>query len=50
MVLRRELQALHFAFARVALISLAAETWTLLSDDLSSVILDSLQQGQFLLE
>ena len=38
MVLRRGLRALHFAFERVALISLGSETWTLLSDDLSLVI------------
>ena len=38
MVLRYELRALRFVFTRVALISLASETWTLLSDDLSSVI------------
>ena len=38
MVLRCGLRALRFAFALVALISLASETWTLLSDDLPSVI------------
>ena len=32
------LRALRFAFARVVLICLAYEAWTLLSDDLSSVI------------
>ena len=37
MVLRRGLRALRFAFARVALISLTSETWTLSSDDLSLV-------------
>jgi len=38
MVLRRGLRALHLAFARVALIILPSEAWTLLSDNLSSVI------------
>jgi len=38
MVLRCGLRTLRFAFAQVALISLVSETWTLLSDDLSSVI------------
>jgi len=38
MVLRRGLRGLRFAFVRVTLISLASETWTMLSDDLSSVI------------
>ena len=32
-VLRREFRALRFGSARVALISLASEAWTLLSDD-----------------
>ena len=38
MVLRRGLRALRFAFARVALIILSSEAWTLLSDNLSLVI------------
>ena len=37
-VLRRELRALRLGSARVALISLASEAWTLLSDDFFSVI------------
>ena len=38
MVSRRGLRALRLCFARVALISLTSEAWTLLFDDLSSVI------------
>ena len=37
------LRASRFDFARVVLISLASGVYVLLSDDLSSVILDSLQ-------
>ena len=37
-VLRRDFQALRLGTALVAMISLASEVWTLLSDDLSSVI------------
>ena len=36
-VLRHGLQTLRLGFARVALIRLASEAWTLLSDDLSLV-------------
>ena len=37
-VLRRGLRALRLGSARVASIILASETWTILSDDLSSMI------------
>ena len=42
-MLRREFQPSRFGAALVAMINLASGVWILLLDDLSSMILDSLQ-------